>query len=215
MQPKDVTAFFTELSLSPPNVHVNMKRLCERKPKVLLWDRSGYYLEGNTFRNLSDTLAITQEPVTHITSKALHGLSDLVRDTLQRSFLAETIACYRAGAFRATIVMAWNLAFDHFLRWILSAPERLLAFNQSFAHKYPKKQISIGEMDDLAEVKEYEVIETAYHAKLISKNVAEIMKEKLKRRNAAAHPSNVVITQAQADDVVTDLIHNVVAKLTR
>jgi hypothetical protein len=37
------------------------------------------------------------------------------------------------------------------------------------------------------------------------------LREKLKRRNAAAHPSLVVITQAQADDVVTDLVNNVLA----
>lgn len=58
------------------------------------------------------------------------------------------------------------------------------------------------------------VSRVAQHAKLISKNIADIMREKLKRRNAAAHPSNVTFTQAQADDTITDLVHNVIARLT-
>ena len=62
-------------------------------------------------------------------------------------------------------------------------------------------------------MKEFEAIETAYHARLINKNVSEILKEKLKKRNAAAHPSGLIVTQAQADDVITDLVNNIVLKL--
>jgi hypothetical protein len=34
------------------------------------------------------------------------------------------------------------------------------------------------------------------------------------RRNIVAHPSTVVVVQHQADDAVTDLVHNVVLALT-
>jgi hypothetical protein len=69
-------------------------------------------------------------------------------------------------------------------------------------------------LDDLAELKEYEVIEVSRTAKLLSKNRSDILRDKLKGRNMAAHPSRVQITQAQADDVITDLIHNVVLGLS-
>jgi hypothetical protein len=36
---------------------------------------------------------------------------------------------------------------------------------------------------------------------------------KLERRNIAAHPSQVVIVQHQADDLITDLVNNVVLAL--
>lgn len=55
-----------------------------------------------------------------------------------------------------------------------------------------------------------EVIEICRTAKLISKNICDILKEKLGRRNKAAHPTRISISQQQADDVVTDLVINVV-----
>ena len=66
---------------------------------------------------------------------------------------------------------------------------------------------------DLADLKEFEAIETFQHTKLLSKNTCDILREKLKRRNAAAHPSAIKVTQAQADDVVTDLVNNVILPL--
>jgi hypothetical protein len=48
---------------------------------------------------------------------------------------------------------------------------------------------------------------------VISKNTTEILREKLKKRNMAAHPSQVTIQQSQADDVITDLVNNVVLTL--
>jgi len=212
-QPKDITDFFASLHLDPPNVHVNIKRLHDRKPKLLLWDRRGYFLEGNCRRKLDDDLKVVVDPVAHVTSESLKSISDQITEASQRTFLAETLNCYRVGAFRATIVMAWSLAFDHFQTWIVSDAGRLAAFNMSVATKYPKKPHKIGSIDDFATLKEFEAIESAQHAKLITKNVGDVMREKLKRRNAAAHPSSVVFTQAQADDAITDLVHNVIARL--
>ena len=40
------------------------------------------------------------------------------------------------------------------------------------------------------------------------------LSEKLGKRNMAAHPSLVVITQYQAEDVISDLVNNVILKLT-
>jgi hypothetical protein len=41
-----------------------------------------------------------------------------ISDEAERLFLTEAISCLRAKAFRATIVMTWNLAYDHLLNWI-------------------------------------------------------------------------------------------------
>jgi hypothetical protein len=213
-EPKDLTAFFNALHLEPPNVHVNVKRLCERKPRVLLCDKAGYYLEGNAKHRLDGMLNLrSPETVTHITSESLKDIASKISESAQRTFLAETLSCYRAGAFRATIVMAWSLAFDHFQGWVLRDGNALAAFNQSSCIKYPKKAVIVRHTDDFAGLREFEAIEVAQHAKLLTKHVAEIMKEKLKRRNAAAHPSTVTFTQAQADDMITDLVHNVIAKM--
>lgn len=212
-QPKDITEFFSGLNLSPPNVHVNLKRLFKRKPRLILWDKLGYFLEGNCRRSMDDKYLIRSEPVSHLTSSSLNNISEKITRPSQRVFLDEALNCYQVGAFRATIVMAWNLAYDHFVHWIYQDAARVTAFANSLMIKYPKKSVTIDNIDSFAELKDFEVIEIAQHAKLISKNVSDLMKEKLKRRNAAAHPSSVTFTQAQADDAVTDLINNVVARL--
>jgi hypothetical protein len=40
-----------------------------------------------------------------------------------------------------------------------------------------------------------------------------ILKEKLTKRNMAAHPSAVMVNEPQANDVITDLVNNVVLTL--
>ena len=51
-------------------------------------------------------------------------------------------------------------------------------------------------------------------AGLVGSNIIRILREKLGKRNSAAHPSAVVVVQSQADDVVTDLVNNVGLALT-
>jgi hypothetical protein len=133
----------------------------------------------------------------------------------RRLYLVEAMKCYRVEAYRACIVMAWNLAFDHLINWILNDPGRLAAFNTAITKRYPKRTgIVISNEDHFEEFKEFDVIEICRSASLTSKNITDILREKLKKRNAAAHPSQVVFVQSQADDVVTDLINNVVLSLT-
>jgi hypothetical protein len=57
------------------------------------------------------------------------------------------------------------------------------------------------------------VVESCGTAGLVSSNVVKILREKLAKRNMAAHPSAVVIIESQANDVITDLVNNVVLTL--
>jgi len=127
--------------------------------------------------------------------------------------LQEALACYRVGAFRASIVMTWNLAYDHLRRWIMSDSNRLAALNAAILVRYPKKALTIALADDFDDLKESEILEACRTAKLLSKNVFDILKEKLGRRNKAAHPSSIVVSQHQADDTITDLVNNVLLVL--
>ena len=51
-------------------------------------------------------------------------------------------------------------------------------------------------------------------AGIINGNLKKILNEKLNRRNLAAHPSLVEITVHQAEDVISDLVNNVILKMT-
>lgn len=206
-----INSCFDEVHAVPPHTSVYIRRMAERKPPLFLKSRAGYRLEGKRRQALE--AAYGARPATIAVTKLLTDLSAKMATTDERRFLEETLNCYAVSAFRATVVMAWNLAYDHLQRWLVSDDARLASFNVSLGVKYPKKAFTLASVDDLSEFKEFEVVETCLHAKIITKNVAEIMKEKLKRRNAAAHPSSIVLTQAQADDVITDLVNNVVGRL--
>lgn len=109
--------------------------------------------------------------------------------------------------------MAWNLAYDHLVRWVFANSGRLSQMNKGIATKYPKKSLVLLKIEDADELKESESIEAARTGNLLDKNTAQTLREKLGRRNMAAHPSRVMITQHSADDMITDLVANVILKL--
>jgi hypothetical protein len=86
-------------------------------------------------------------------------------------------------------------------------------FNQRIPVRYPKKQVQVGQFDDFEELKESEVIAIASSAGLLNGSIVGILHKELKRRNSAAHPSQTVFTQYQAEDAITDLVNNVVLNL--
>jgi len=116
-------------------------------------------------------------------------------------------------AFRASIVMTWNLAFDHLRHWLLAEGDRRQTFNARIPVRCPKDRTQIVAFGDFENVKESEVIEVVSSAGLVAAGTVKILQKELTRRNTAAHPSSVVITQYQAEDSITDLVNNVVLKL--
>ncbi|HEX6000261.1 MAG TPA: hypothetical protein VFZ16_12855 [Hyphomicrobiaceae bacterium] len=202
---------FRELHEAPPDVTVYLPRMADGKPADLVRVRGGYKLAGSVKRALDAKYGTHQSVIAVI--QLLAELPAKVPDLAERAFLSEAINCYRAQAFRAAIVMAWNLAFDHLLGWVAASASRLAKFNAAIAQRYPKSKVEIHKRADFEELKEAEVVEVCLTAGLLTKNAVEILREKLKRRNIAAHPSQVVIVQHQADDVITDLVNNVVLAL--
>jgi hypothetical protein len=207
-----IRSCFKQLHLTSPDVSVYLPRMAATKPPELLKERSRYRLARNVRSDLDKKYGVHQTVMQ--VSKLLSDLPDRLPDIAERAFLREALACYRAEAFRACIVMSWNLAFDHLLRWILADATRLSDFNTAITRRFPKKTgISILSIEHFEELKEAEVVDICQTASLISKNTTEILREKLKKRNMAAHPSQVTIQQSQADDVITDLVSNVVLAL--
>lgn len=205
----DIRACFREVDAAVPDVTVYLPRMV--KAGSLLTSRNRYKLEGALRRELDAKYGIHQTVVA--VTKLLGDLPALVPDLAERAFLAEAISCYSVKAFRASIVMTWNLAFDHLLNWIVVSPARQATFNAGIKKRYPKSAVVIGKRDDFEELKEFEIIEVCKSSSLLTGNVTAILFEKLKRRNIAAHPSSVVVTQSQADDAITDLVNNVVLAL--
>lgn len=210
--PADVRGCFSKLHIDqPPALATYLSRMADAKELV---KEKGQYKLGRAVRSDLDKRYGVHHSVAAV-SRILADLPARVPNINERSFLQEALKCYRTEAFRACIVMTWNLSYAHFLDWILNEPTRLATFNAAIAKRFPKKAgLIINSYDGfLDELKEREVIEICSSSGLINSNVFKILKEKLDRRNIAAHPSSVVVVQSQADDVVTDLINNVVLAL--
>jgi len=193
-------------------VAVQLQQLADKKPPELLKDTKGFRLEGRTKKALDCKYG--QRPATIAVDAMLQSLPGKISDEAERLFLSEALACLRAKAFRATIVMTWNVTFDHLLNWIVT--KHLAAFNASIPRRFTKRiGVVMAKKEDFSEeFKEHEVIDACSHAGLVSDNMKKIMNDKLARRNMAAHPSLVEFTQYQAEDAISDLVNNVILKLT-
>jgi hypothetical protein len=204
---------FNELHMEvPTNLARDISRLAERT--ALLKDAAGYRLHHDQrlgfdtkFGELPDTLLITQ---------LLKDLPGKISDKGERLFLSEALSRYHAKAFRATIVMVWNLAYDHLLHWILKERMRLASFNSKIASKVGPRRawIIVVKREDFEDLKESEVLDICGTAGLFaSNNTKRVLGIQLTKRNLAAHPSLLEIGKPHADEAIYDLVENVVVAL--
>jgi hypothetical protein len=202
---------FRSIHVEPPDLSVYLPRMAAKRPPQLLKTRAGYRIAGSVLRKLDATYG--KNPTAVAVSQILSTLPDKLPDLNEQVFLKEALSCYRIGAFRASIVMAWNLAYDHLRRWVMADAARLNSFNAALAAKGTKKG-AIAKLEDFDDLKESDVIELCRSSKIIGKNVVDILRKEIGRRNRVAHPSLVTVTQHQADDAISDLVNNVVLSLS-
>ncbi len=209
--PVDVRLCYELVNLQKPSsIGPFLKSLTQSNPKRLLRDSNGFYLPKHLreeFQSQYGDRAITVQ-----VHDLLLQLPLKIPSMSERVFLEEALTCFRHKAFRAAIVMTWNLAFAHVRDVVLT--RHLPAFNLQFPKAHPKKRLSAGvvTVDDFNEFKESEFLEVCRGANIIDGNAYKILDEKLGRRNTAAHPSTVVVSQLQAEEFISDLITNVVLR---
>jgi len=213
-RPSDIRGCYEKLHLALPSSFSGyFGNLVTRRE--LLKNSSGYRLEHRV-REAFDQRYGTREITIQVTELLL-SLPAKIPNLAERTYLDEALICFRQGAFRAAVVMTWNLAYHHLCDHILA--NHLTEFNGRWPIVYPghhkRSPKSVATIDDFAqELKESELIEICRSAKIITKDVHRILTDKLGRRNSAAHPSSVRIEQLQTEAFVDDLIKNVVLKLS-
>lgn len=191
----------------PSNIHRDLMSLCERKPARMLKDASGYRLAAAARNELGEKFKVRQTTVR--TTALLDGLALRVTDPAQRTFLAETLICFKKQAYRAAIVMAWNLAFSDVIDRILR--KDLDRFNKQRAKAFPKTK-EVTKRSDFEDLKESTVLEIARGAGIVSASSFKILDEKLGKRNTAAHPSIIVVSPVTAEEVIHDLVENIILR---
>jgi hypothetical protein len=204
----DITACFKTLGMERPNsLGPYMSGLASRTPPELLRSRKGYQLEHRARQRLADLYGA--RPTTVEIHKLLAELPPKLNNPVEKAFLEETLVCFTVGAFRAAVVMCWNLVYEHLCDYVLAS--KLTEFNAQLRIAFPRASRITGR-DDFAELKESQMLEVCRGAGITAPSVNRLLCEKLARRNAAAHPSGVVITQLSAEEMINDLVVNVVLK---
>jgi hypothetical protein len=198
----------------PSNVNPYIATLEKKKPKDILRDGRGLYLPKHVKDNFEQRYG-QRESTVQITN-LLANLPQQVPDLAQRTFLDEALTCFRHGAFRAAMVMAWNLAYHHLCDFVLK--NKLAEFNQRWPLNYPGQhknaQKRISKMEDFAdELKESEVIAICASARIVTGDMQKVLNVGLQRRNIAAHPSGATITPLQTEAHIEDLVLNFVLNL--
>jgi hypothetical protein len=190
----------------PANIAASLAKLCGRKPARFIRDSKGYRLSVHSRKEFGELL-----PVRATSVKATRVLTELlirVTEPNQKAFLQETIICFKHHAYRAAIVMAWNLAYSDVLDRIFAS--HLQAFNSQIG-TYGFKN-AIQKRSDFSDMKESQIIALARAAKVLSKESMKILEEKLNKRNTAAHPSTVIVGVTTAEEVIFDLVENILLK---
>lgn len=206
----EIATCFDEVhSPRPPSLSTVLTRLCEKRPARLIKDAKGYRLSAQAREEMGKCLPVRAASVK--TTQILNGLLDRISDPAQKIFLAETLACFKHGAYRASIVMVWNLAFSEVLDRIVS--EHLAEFNAQLTKVLPKASPP-SKRADFEDLKESKIIEIAKGAGILSGSTAKILAEKLVKRNTAAHPSTVTVLPVTAEEVIADLVENVILRTT-
>lgn len=170
--------------------------------------KTGYRLERNKKNEIE--VCVTDEPQKVSVCTKLSDLQGKLSSNDENVFLDEVLNCYKVEAYRASIIMAWNLTIWHIENFVLN--EKLIEFNSALA-KSPVKNIKqIVVIDDFSELKEVKFIELLRTARIISNDVRKILDEKLGIRNSAAHPSSIIIEGHKATEFILDLVKNVILK---
>jgi hypothetical protein len=203
---------YDTLDYQPGNTSQYLKNM---EGKELLKDAAGYRCEGK-FRAKYDEL-YGEHDITVNVRQMVKDLAKLLPELGEQDIFQEALKCLRHDAGRAAIIMVWNIAFYHLCQYILK--HKLNEFNNRIPIRYPRKWSAanmplISKYEDFGdEMSEREVIEVASSEGIIDHNLFKVYKEKLDKRNSAAHPSTQHVTQVQAEGYIDDLIRNTVLLL--
>lgn len=182
----------------------------DKNPPKFLRIKDGYQLHRNLRNSIEQ--AIEKKTVKVKVSKDLRLLLDHVNNSIENEYLKEAIDCYGISAYRAAIVMVWNLTIDHLFEYILK--NELPNFNTALSKNTDKriKIVTVTAKDDFSEIPENKFIEFCRSGNIISNDIRKILDAKLGIRNSYAHPSNIKVLESKATEFIEDLVNNVILK---
>lgn len=208
--PIAINTLFDQLNIErPANTGSQMRAMTTGKPKRLLQDARGFRLSSDARDKVASWLPPVHTPKEILAD--LRALEASITDPQQKVFLHEALVCFANEAYRASIVMAWNLTYHHVTSFIFA--NHLPAFNARLRVQFPK-EADIKLFTDFEDMKESMFIAVVKGGNLVTSATAKTMKAKLDVRNTAAHPSSTIVSPITAEEVITDLVKNILLRPT-
>lgn len=213
VKPFEVKKLFESLHILPySNIpkYLNEKSSGKKLDRLFIKKKDSFYLIKETKEHI-DLNYNHSKPKLKVSAE-LKDLAIKITNPNQNAFFEETIKCFAVGAYRATIIMSWNLTVNHLFEYILA--NKLTEFNIVLAGNMDRRIriTSVSIKDDFNEIPENKFIEFCRSARIISNDVRKILDTNLGIRNSAAHPSNISFTENKTISIVEDLINNVILK---
>jgi hypothetical protein len=146
-------------------------------------------------------------------SERLRSLpAQLALSPIQTTLQVEAVRCLECGAYRAAMVMAWNLAFDYIRQWIFDL--HLTVFNNTLTSSYTKRNgkpqyeavSSYNDFFTKSAPAERIILDVANDGNLIGGELYDHLCQYLRYRNNYAHPNFKVITRDQTNAAIEHLI---------
>ncbi len=173
-KPAQIKACFDELGLSAPeSVSPFLSSLV--KQRLVLKSAKGYRLERKPKEEFDRVYGRRATAVA--VDQMLVKLSSRIEEEAEKAYLDEVLICFRNGAFRAAIVMCWNLAYHHLCQYVLA--NHLAHFNSALAKVQKPRIPRVSKLDDFAEFKEGQVLEYCRASKITGPSLHKILVQKL------------------------------------
>ena len=219
---KDIKGCFTQAPLKAPSDLGSLLRQMARgrnSPLMKAGKAGSFALAMPGLNEVEAYLTAKEQPEVEVDTFLRSAIPYLqkavakVSDTIQRRFLAESIACLGVDAKRATVIMTWAAIVAHLYDYILADGARLADFNSALQRRSDKhKKVIITQYDDFADIPEDVFIEVCRSARLITNDIRKILDEKRGIRNTCAHPSGVEVHKTKVVNFIEDLVDNVLVK---
>jgi len=137
--------------------------------------------------------------------------NQLSLNSTQSMLIEEAVSSFRAGAFRACMVMTWNAIYDFMRQWVFD--NSLTGFNTALTQEFIRRNGNplyspIQDYDDFltGRPSERTVIDTCHIAGIFGERIRDELRQCLRRRNDSAHSTNRVPDATQASAYARDLL---------
>ena len=147
--------------------------------------------------------------VTPLVLSSLRNHLSLLQDSDTKSFVEEAVKCFESKLYRSSIVFSWIGAVSVLHKQVHL--NHLSAFNSEALRRDPKWRAA-KTVDDMARMKEFDLLQGIQSISLIGKNVKDELEVCLKLRNGCGHPNSLQVGEHKASAHIETLIQNVFAK---